>query len=152
MNLGLPETIGVGVSGGLITALGFAIAKVYGSGKERMDFQQTSRLSLENQVKDQREQLQAAWRENAQLRQSWVQDYNAHEQVRNKLEDDRTAHMVRISVLEGENKLLLQKLVVIERENARLRTMAVDPNRYPSGYVESMSPADLDMDPPINPT
>lgn len=139
MNLEIPETIGVGVAGGLITALGFAIAKVRGSGKERMDFQQSSRVALESQIRNIQEQLNVSWAENKQLRQSWVADYTAHENVRNKLEDDRTAHLVRISVLEGENKLLLQKIVVLERENARLRAMAADPNRYPSGYIESLS-------------
>lgn len=144
------QGLGLGVIGSLILAIGITYARMYGSGKERMDFAGTSRKALEDQLEKLGAQLEKAWTENDRLRTRFVGDITDFEKIKDKIEDDKNAAKVQLAISQETNKHLLAQISVLKLENARLLSMVKTPNVYPDGYFQ-LPGDDLNQN-PINPS
>lgn len=98
-----------------LMGIGALIAKVWGSGKERMDFQSINRDALRDLLKDLQESFKSALLENKELRQKWNDDLTAWEMVKKdkeKLEDDL---LQRALIAESKIEILRDRLVRLEK-------------------------------------
>lgn len=146
------QGIGLGAGATFIIAISIAWVRIYGSGKERMDFTGASRKSLEDQLEKLGVQLEKAWAENDRLRTRFVGDLTDFEKIKDKIDDDKNAAIVQLAVCREENKHLLHQLSVMIMENARLLSMVKTPNVYPDGYFALPSEGSSTSDnPEVNP-
>lgn len=141
------QGLGLGVIGSLILAIGITYARMYGSGKERMDFAGTSRKALEDQLEKLGVQLEKAWAENDRLRTRFVGDITDFEKIKDKIEDDKNSAIVQLAIARQENKHVLEQLSVLKMENARLLSMVKTPNVYPDGFFQVPAEQDSEINP-----
>ena len=100
--------------GTLLVAIGVLIAKVWGSGKERMDFQNVNREALRNLLKDLQESFKAALLENKELRNKWNLDLTSWElekKAQEKIEDELLS---RALSAESQAEFLLERIRLLE--------------------------------------
>lgn len=98
----------------LLVGLGMLISKVWGSGKERMDFQSINRDALRELLRDIQEAFKLSLLENKELRNKWNNDLTSWEQEKkahDKIEDDL---LQRALIAESRIEVLVERLKHLE--------------------------------------
>ena len=98
----------------VIAALGTAFIKIFGSGKEKMDFANINREAVTTLLKNLQESYKSALVENEELRHKWNEDLTKWEVKKKFLEDENDELLKRAISAETKVEFLFERIKFLE--------------------------------------
>ena len=98
----------------IIGALGTAFVKIFGSGKEKMDFSNLNRDAVATLLKTLQDSYKSALVENEELRHKWNEDLTKWELKKKTLEDENDEFLKRAISAETRVEFLLERIKFME--------------------------------------
>lgn len=98
----------------IIGALGTAFVKIFGSGKEKMDFSNLNRDAVATLLKTLQDSYKSALVENEELRHKWNEDLTKWELKKKTLEDENDELLKRAISAETKVEFLLERIKFME--------------------------------------
>lgn len=132
MDLSLVSKEYLAALGAFLIGLGATVAKIWGSGKERMDFQNVNREALRELIKDLQESFKAALLENKELRNKWNDDLTVWEVERKAQETKEDELLKRAISAESKLEFLTERVRFLESLFVSKNTDTLPPNNPPS--------------------
>lgn len=104
----------LGAAAGIILALGTVITKIFGSGKEKMDFQKINSEAVSTLLKSLQDAYKGALVENEELRHKWNEDLTKWELKKKSHEDENDELLKRAISAETKVEFLLERIKTLE--------------------------------------